>query len=553
MLGDDPHATVVKQLAIAVQTPSVGGKLLGLPVLLWGAPGVGKTARVNEIAAALGFTVNDADGNPRTLVSGDPAKGTAKYTGGTGGCVTVLASIRTPEDFLGVPVPIYDEVVAREEDRRLGIVREAKTGTAAMFDVKVPNSLKYMPPDWALELNANSDNPDPTGRWNREHAEEIKAGIVSPRPVAPVGTGRKALLFLDEFSTAPPSVQSALLRVVHERVVGDVQLNSNVAVVAAANPPSMSPGGKELAPPTVNRFIHLWWAPPTKQQWGDYITGKAQDYSDMILVADPSGLAKKLGDLGLPIVSESAFAMTWPGWAATGADFVTSVSPEELTDTADGGAMTIYTSGKEKESNAPLFNMPPEDEMKQGTDDFDVYRYAWPSPRSWEIALRSAAACEAARAPLLMDGMVCGSVGSPLCEKFALWVAANAGDRPPPVSELLAETGVTDVNLKSSAGLAQPVIENLITHAVVHPEDMPTAVAWLIRNSGFSRGDNGFDMGVGKTAEAHFDKRVKRASSSAVKQRLKDAWEDFADHMDQWNDTAVAGFPGGGIKPATGY
>ena len=54
----------------------------------------------------------------------------------------------------------------------------------------------------------------------------------------------RGLLFLDELSTAPPAVQAALLRVVLERRVGALQLPPGVRIVAAANPRVL--GGRRL-------------------------------------------------------------------------------------------------------------------------------------------------------------------------------------------------------------------------------------------------------------------------------------------------------------------
>jgi len=92
-------------------------------------------------------------------------------------CETVIAAIREPSDFSGLPV-----------------VRESQVDMA--------------PPRWAKRL-------------------------------AEAGRG---ILFLDEISTAPPAVQAALLRVVLERVVGDLELPDDVVVVAAANPPRAGRG-----------------------------------------------------------------------------------------------------------------------------------------------------------------------------------------------------------------------------------------------------------------------------------------------------------------------
>ena len=137
----------------------------GTPVLAWGPPGVGKTAAITALAESLSLPLE-----------------------------IVLASIREPADFAGLPV-IRDD----------GVRMEA--------------------PSWARRL--------------------AEAG--------------KGILFLDEISTAPPAVQAALLRVVLDRVVGDLALPPGVAIVAAANPPEQAAGGWDLSPPLANRFCHLTW------------------------------------------------------------------------------------------------------------------------------------------------------------------------------------------------------------------------------------------------------------------------------------------------------
>lgn len=138
----------------------------GVPVLLWGAPGTGKTSAITAMAEAAGLP-----------------------------CETVIAAIREPSDFSGLPV--IDG----------GVVH-------------------FAPPRWAERL-------------------------------ADAGRG---VLFLDEISTAPPAVQAALLRVVLERVVGDLPLPPGVVVVAAANPPELAADGWDLSAPLANRFCHLDWA-----------------------------------------------------------------------------------------------------------------------------------------------------------------------------------------------------------------------------------------------------------------------------------------------------
>jgi hypothetical protein len=160
---------------MADQSAAVGALGLavaaGVPVLLWGAPGTGKTSVIRAMAAAGGWPVE-----------------------------TVIASIREPSDFAGLPV----------------VAHGAAGGTPRV---------DFAPPRWAVELAA--------------------AG--------------RGLAFFDEISTAPPAVQAALLRVVLERTVGDLALPDAVSIVAAANPPDQAADGWELSPPLANRFCHLDW------------------------------------------------------------------------------------------------------------------------------------------------------------------------------------------------------------------------------------------------------------------------------------------------------
>lgn len=71
--------------------------------------------------------------------------------------------------------------------------------------------------------------------------------------------GKKtAWLFLDELSCSPSPVQAALLRVVHERRVGALDL-STVRIVAAANPADSAASGGWLSPAMASRWLHVDW------------------------------------------------------------------------------------------------------------------------------------------------------------------------------------------------------------------------------------------------------------------------------------------------------
>ena len=246
----------------------------GVPTLLWGAPGTGKTSALRALADAAGWP-----------------------------CEVVIASIREPSDFAGLPIVVDGEV-------------------------------RFAPPLWARRL-------------------------------ADVGTG---LLFLDELSTAPPAVQAALLRVVLERVVGDLELPDGIRVVAAANPPDQAADGWDLSPPLANRFCHLDWEVDSRS------------FSE--------GLA---GGFAAPAVPRLS------------ADWEQGVA-------ATRGLVAAFTTVR-----PGLVLVPPSDRSAAGR--------AWPSPRSWDQVARLLAAARAAGAgDEATAALLTGSVGEGPGLEFLAWV-----------------------------------------------------------------------------------------------------------------------------------
>ncbi len=242
-----------------------------VPVLVWGEPGAGKTASINSMVKTMGWHIE-----------------------------TVLASLREPSDFAGLPVLADGDV-------------------------------RMAPPDWARRLAGRSE----------------------------------AVCFFDEISTAAPSTQRALLRVIHERVVGDLALGTEVRMVAAANPAEVAAGGWDLTPPLANRFLHLDWK------------------------VDPSVVA--VGMTGhwpnpQPLTLQPLWEAHLPYHAAVVSGFLTA-RPE-------------------------LAHKLPEDLSTAGR--------GWPSPRSWEAVIRVLAACtDSGINTEARLGLVAGLVGDGVAIEFA--------------------------------------------------------------------------------------------------------------------------------------
>ncbi|WP_324192996.1 AAA family ATPase [Nocardia transvalensis] len=96
----------------------------------------------------------------------------------------------------------------------------------------------------------------------------------------------RGYLFLDELTTCPPAVQGAMLSVVLDKKVGDLELPKDVIVVAGANPPGAAAGGYELEPPLANRFCHIPFAPSTDEWLDGMATGWAATSCSRAVAAD---------------------------------------------------------------------------------------------------------------------------------------------------------------------------------------------------------------------------------------------------------------------------
>jgi len=317
--GSERQAAAVEALGVAVAAR--------VPVLLWGAPGTGKTSVIRAMAAAMGWP-----------------------------CETVIASIREPSDFAGLPVVVGEGV-------------------------------RFAPPAWARRLAA--------------------AG--------------RGLLFLDELSTAPPAVQAALLRVVLERVVGDLELPAEVAVVAAANPPEQAADGWDLSAPLANRLCHLAWDIDPRA----VADGLAGGWAAPEVPQLPDGWA---AELGLALALVAAFLHARPALACA----------------------------------------PPA--------DADAAGRGWPSPRTWEMAARLWAASGAAgSADEARAALVRGAVGEGAGVEFLAWLAEM--DLPDP-EVVLADPAA--FRLPSRGDRAYAAVAAVAAVVAADPTPQRWAAGWQV-------------------------------------------------------------------------
>jgi len=218
-------------------------------------------------------------------------------------CLVILSSIRDPSDFLGLPVPQINA-----------------DGTTVVT---------YSPPDWAVEAAKH----------------------------------RHVVVFFDEISTAAPSVQAALLRVILDGVVGGLQLPPEVRFVAAANPEKLvAAGGFDMSAPLANRFghenTHL-----TDDGKGALGYDDLDEWVDWLIGSGES--APEVEDTFDAAAEEARVLELWPSAYARARGEIVGF----LKSAAGGPGV--------------LFNMPEQNDPRASR--------AWASPRSWECAVRALA------------------------------------------------------------------------------------------------------------------------------------------------------------------
>jgi hypothetical protein len=223
----------------------------------------------------------------------------------------------------------------------------------------------------------------------------------------------KGILFLDELTTAPPSIQKVALRMVEERWVGEIHLPAGISIVAAGNPPDQAVDGYDLGLALANRFIFLEW-PLNMGQWTNYML---------------------TGDRGtLPNLPEvpACWRENVHKWRAKVLGFV--------------------------QARRNLVESIPQDETT----------LAFPTPRSWDKAAQGMAAAQSAGcSEEVVQLILAGAVGKGAALEFINWV--NESDLPNP-EDLLKDPSKWKVPEDSSQTYA---IMISLTAEITHNPTLP--------------------------------------------------------------------------------
>jgi hypothetical protein len=169
-----------------------------------------------------------------------------------------------------------------------------------------------------------------------------------------------SLIFLDERNTADPSLQPALLQMLRDGRVGDYTLKHTVRFISACNPVDEGANASDEAPALANRSAHVDWPMPDLDDWADHTLG-----SVMALPGTSEAAAHSKANPAIAKKIEKDVIKRWP-------------------DVAQKWHSAVYSFLKRR----PEFTHKMPDVMDPEASK------AWPSPRTWEMAIKGLAGGE---------------------------------------------------------------------------------------------------------------------------------------------------------------
>ena len=220
---------------------------------------------------------------------------------------------------------------------------------------------------------------------------------------------RRAILHLSEITSATPATQAALLSFVNERTLGEYTLPPGVRIVLDMNPAEIAANGRDLEIPLANRVCHFDYECPSLAQWREYMAGRYNP--------------------GVPdaIQSDTVVALNW----RTHFDTVLETTGDYLA--ANGGKIKEKVEGSKEEIVRMKY-------LDQPSSDDPRASGAWPSPRTWHMAVNgvTAARCLGLGVTTQVD-IVAGCVGAGIASEWAAYV--KKANLPQPIEVLMWKGG----------------------------------------------------------------------------------------------------------------
>ncbi len=231
----------------------------------------------------------------------------------------------------------------------------------------------------------------------------VYMALIPPKWALDCWDGQLWTVFMDETTTNSPPVQAAFMGVMTDRRVGDLPLPDSTWLCGAGNPPDSACNGHDLEGPMSNRMAHFNWDEDL-DGWGDWLTS---------------------GDDGLP-----------PKFTPLPADW----RDQLLTNRFKARAFSkVRPSLMQKE---------PQERAQKGK--------AWPSKRTWTMAMTCLTAVEAIRGDEAMRYQaVSACVGDDAAHEFSKW--EKTLDLPDPEKVLADVIAATKAGRKVNGEV--PILE----------------------------------------------------------------------------------------------
>lgn len=242
------------QITMTLKPSEVSEAILGMrktkrATFVWGPPGISKSAVSQQVATMLGIAFID-----------------------------VRLSQMDPTDLRGIPYPVNEGgvqgiawsaplVLPRNLDLQSVVDVEAVETVVAFYNPKGVNGIHYctdpqikvqsLTPGADAILLKVSGNRFVVALTNGDKHGDNSPVLVPGKVSYTVSGDVHAILGLEEFNSAPPSVQAAAYQLILDRRLGDYEVPDGVYMLAMGNRDTDKGVTFKMPTPIMNRFVHI--------------------------------------------------------------------------------------------------------------------------------------------------------------------------------------------------------------------------------------------------------------------------------------------------------